>query len=154
VAKGWPSPLLDVEVVQLPCAEGLPLPAYETNQAAGMDLRAAHDIEIPPHFTREIRTGLCVAIPAGYEGTVRSRSGLARKSGIRVMHGVGTIDADYRGELVVMLTNQGAHPFQVTRGDRIAQLVVSPVVRASVVPVAALPETARGEGGFGSTGSN
>jgi dUTP pyrophosphatase len=141
---------------RLPHAEGLPLPAYETEGAAGMDLRAAVAEDAPvtlqPGERQMIPTGLSMAIPEGYEVQVRPRSGLAAKHGLTCLNSPGTVDSDYRGELKVILINLGHEPFVVQRGERIAQMVVAPVTRAGFVEVEALPETLRGEGGFGSTG--
>jgi dUTP pyrophosphatase len=136
-------------------ARGLPLPAYATEGAAGMDLVAAvaAPTTIPPGGRALVPTGLRIAVPEGHEAQVRPRSGLAWKHGIVVPNSPGTIDADYRGEVQVLLLNLGTEPFVVERGARIAQLVVAPVVRAAWRPVAALPPTRRGEGGFGHTGT-
>jgi dUTP pyrophosphatase len=143
-----------IRVVVLPHGEGLPLPRYETTGSAGCDLRAAvsEDWTLAPGERRLIPTGLAVAIPAGFEAQIRARSGLALKHGVGLVNGIGTIDADYRGELQVLLVNWGQEPFAVRRGDRIAQLVVAPVVQASFDVVEALDGTDRGAGGFGSTG--
>ena len=141
-----------VRIRRLPHGHGLDLPAYATSGAAGMDVLAAEDVTLGPGERWPVATGLCVAIPPGYEIQVRPRSGLALKHGISVPNTPGTIDSDYRGELKVLLINHGATAFEVRRGDRIAQLVLSPVVRASWLKVDELDETARGEGGFGSTG--
>jgi dUTP pyrophosphatase len=145
-----------IEILQLPHAEGLALPAYETALAAGMDLRAALPDSAPLVLERGTRalvpTGLMMAIPAGFEGQVRPRSGMAARHGVTCLNTPGTIDADYRGEVTVILINLGEAPFAVHRGDRIAQLVIAPVVKAMVLPVAELDSTARGGGGFGSTG--
>lgn len=145
-----------VPIVRLPHAEGLPLPAYETAQAAGMDLRAAVPEDEPftlrPGARHPIPTGLAFALPTGFEGQVRPRSGLAAKHGVTCLNTPGTIDADYRGEVKVILVNLGEQDFTIRRGDRIAQLVIAPVARAEWVEVASLDETARGAGGFGSTG--
>lgn len=141
-----------VAVRRLPHAEGLDLPAYATAGAAGMDVVAAEDITLPPGARHAVATGLALAIPPGFEIQVRPRSGLALKHGITVPNTPGTIDSDYRGELKVILINHGHHPFEVRRGDRIAQLVLAPVTRAAWLEVDELDETARGEGGFGSTG--
>jgi dUTP pyrophosphatase len=145
-----------VPILRLPHAEGLPLPAYETVQAAGMDLRAAvPDAEpfvLHPGDRHAVPTGYAFALPPGFEAQVRPRSGLALKSGITCLNTPGTIDADYRGEVKVILVNLGAEAFTIRRGDRIAQLVVAPVVQAQWSEVASLDETARGAGGFGSTG--
>jgi dUTP pyrophosphatase len=143
---------MKILVKQLVVANGLPLPAYETGGAAGLDLRAADDAYLAAGARATVRTGIAVAIPVGYEGQVRSRSGLAMRQGIRVFHGVGTIDADYRGELLIMLENTSSVPHAIERGHRIAQLVISPVAQVGVELVGELPLTARGEGGFGSTG--
>lgn len=148
-----------IPVHQLPHGEGLPLPSYATPHAAGMDLRAAvpegEGWTLAPGAWRLVPTGLIMAIPEGFEGQVRPRSGLALKHGVTVLNAPGTIDADYRGEVAVVLINQGTAPFSIHRGDRIAQLVVAPVTPATWEPVrdlAALGETQRGEGGYGSTG--
>jgi len=130
------------------------LPQYESSGAAGMDLRAflSQDITVAPLERVRIPTGLILEIPRGYEAQVRPRSGLAFNSGISVLNTPGTIDSDYRGELGVILINLGSDPFTVKNGDRIAQMIISPVVRASVFEAAELSETERGSGGFGSTG--
>jgi dUTP pyrophosphatase len=144
--------LLEVEV--LPHGEGLPLPRYETDGAAGLDLRAALEtpLALAPMERRPIPTGLRVAIPAGFEGQVRARSGLALKHGLALVNAPGTIDSDYRGEVQVLLVNLGPEPFTIERGMRIAQLVVCPIERVEVVAVRSLDATPRGSGGFGSTG--
>ena len=146
-----------VPIQRLPHAEGLPLPAYETAQAAGMDLRAAvpeaEPLILRPGDRFPVPTGLAFALPSGFEGQVRPRSGLAFKSGITCLNSPGTIDADYRGEVKVILINHGAEDFTIRRGDRIAQLVIAPVVQATWSEVETLDETARGAGGFGSTGA-
>ena len=145
----------DAPVVQLrvlPHGEGLPLPAYQTAGAAGLDLVAATGLTLPPGGRASVPTGLSLAIPEGYEGQVRPRSGLAMKHGVTVLNAPGTIDSDYRGELCVLLINHGDTPFVVERGARIAQLVLAPVVQARLLRVEALDDTARGAGGFGSTG--
>ena len=139
-------------VKRLPHGLDLPLPAYATDGAAGMDVLAAEDVTLAPGARHAVATGLALAIPAGFEIQVRPRSGLALKHGITVPNTPGTIDSDYRGELKVILINHGAEPFNVRRGDRVAQLVLAPVTQASWLEVAELDETARGEGGFGSTG--
>ncbi len=145
-----------IAVARLTHAEGLPLPAYETAHAAGMDLRAAVPEDAPfdlrPGQRAAIPTGLTMAIPPGFEGQVRPRSGLALRSGVTCLNTPGTIDADYRGEVKVILVNLGEEDFTIRRGDRIAQLVIAPVTAAAWNEVASLDETARGEGGFGSTG--
>jgi dUTP pyrophosphatase len=143
-----------VRVVRLPHAEGLELPAYATSGSAGCDLRAA----IPEPMTlgagerAAIPTGLVAAIPEGYEGQVRIRSGLALRHGLICLNAPGTIDSDYRGEIKVIAGNTGSEPVTIERGERIAQLVFAPVVRASLDLVSELPKTERGAGGFGSTG--
>lgn len=141
-----------VMVKVLPHGEGLDLPAYATDGAAGMDVVSAEDVTLAPGARHAVATGLSVAIPAGFEIQVRPRSGLALKHGISVPNAPGTVDSDYRGELKVILINLGAEPFSILRGDRVAQLVLAPVTRASWLKVDELEETARGEGGFGSTG--
>jgi dUTP pyrophosphatase len=145
-----------VPITRLPHGEGLPLPAYETAQAAGMDLRAAvaddEPLTLKPGGRFAVPTGLAFALPPGFEGQVRPRSGLAFKSGVTVLNTPGTIDADYRGEVKVILINLGEEDFHIRRGDRIAQLVVAPVVQSTWREVDSLDETARGAGGFGSTG--
>lgn len=143
-----------VKLRRLPHAEGLALPEYATDGAAGMDVRAAEDVTLAPGARHAVATGLALAIPPGYEIQVRPRSGLALKHGISVPNSPGTIDSDYRGELKVILINHGAEPFPIARGDRVAQLVLAPVVRAAWTEVAELDETARGSGGFGSTGGH
>jgi dUTP pyrophosphatase len=149
------SPSVPIEVVRLPHAEGLPLPGYATEGAAGMDLLAAvHDpLTILPGARVLVPTGLKIALPAGYELQVRPRSGLALKHGIVLPNSPGTVDEDFRGELQVIVMNAGDTAFVVERGMRIAQAVVSPVVRAAWREVDVLPDTARGAGGFGSTGT-
>lgn len=144
-----PVPVL---VKRLPGNDDLPLPAYATDGAAGMDAVSAEDVTLAPGARHAVATGLALAIPAGYEVQVRPRSGLALKHGITVPNTPGTIDSDYRGELKVILINHGHAPFEIRRGDRVAQLVLAPVTRASWLEVAELDETSRGEGGFGSTG--
>ena len=145
-----------VPIVRLPHAEGLPLPAYETAQAAGMDLRAAVPDDAPlvlkPAARAAVPTGLAFALPPGFEGQVRPRSGLAFKHGVTCLNSPGTVDADYRGEVKVILINLGEEDFVIRRGERIAQLVISPVVQAAWSEVASLEDTVRGAGGFGSTG--
>ena len=145
---------LSVAITTLPHAEGLDLPAYATEQAAGMDLCAAiaNDIVIEPGQRKLVPTGLSIALPAGYEAQVRPRSGLALKNGITVLNSPGTVDADYRGEIGVILANCGDQAFTITRGMRIAQMVVAAYARVSWEAVSALPESGRGAGGFGSTG--
>jgi dUTP pyrophosphatase len=145
-----------VEVKRLPHAEGLALPAYQSEHAAGLDLVAAVAAEAPltlaPGERALVPTGLALALPPGFEGQVRPRSGLALKHGVTVLNSPGTIDADYRGEVSVILINHGAEPFVIRRGERIAQLVVAPVQRARMLEQVVLEETSRNAGGFGSTG--
>lgn len=147
--------MIPVAVKRLPHNADLPLPSYESALAAGMDLPAAIDGEmvLQPGERALIPTGLAIALPGGYEAQIRPRSGLAARSGVTVLNAPGTVDADYRGEVKVVLANLGAEPFTVTRGARIAQMVIAPVVQAMLQEVAELPETARGVGGFGSTGT-
>lgn len=141
-----------VPVKRLPHFEGLELPAYATEGAAGMDVLAAEEVTLAPGARHAVATGLAFAIPPGFEIQVRPRSGLALKHGITVPNTPGTIDSDYRGELKVILINHGSQPFAIVRGDRVAQLVLAPVTRASWLKVDELDHTGRGEGGFGSTG--
>jgi dUTP pyrophosphatase len=145
---------LALPVLVLPHGEGLDLPSYATPGSAGCDLRAAvaAPLTLLPGARSLVPTGIAVAIPAGFEGQVRMRSGLALKKGLSLLNGPGTIDSDYRGEIKAILVNLGDVPFTVTRGMKIAQLVLARVKRAIVVGVEELPETRRGEGGFGSTG--
>lgn len=149
-----PSPLppIEIRIKRLPHGEGLPLPTYATAQAAGMDVVSAEDLILPPGGRHAVATGFAMAIPEGYEIQARPRSGLALKHGISLPNSPGTIDADYRGEVKVILINFSDQPFAIARGDRIAQLVVAPVQLASFVQVDSLDDTARGQGGFGSTG--
>jgi len=148
------SPLSPIEIAiqRLPNGGGLPLPAYASDGAAGMDVVAAESLTIRPGTRHAVATGFAMAIPAGYEAQVRPRSGLALKHGITCLNTPGTIDSDYRGEVKVILANLGDEPFEVKRGDRIAQLVPAPVQRAAFAEVETLDDTARGAGGFGSTG--
>lgn len=143
-----------VRIRRLPHAKGLALPAYATEGAAGMDVLAAEDVTLAPGARHAVATGLSVAIPPGYEIQVRPRSGLALRHGISVPNTPGTVDSDYRGELKVILINHGNEPFAVARGDRVAQLVLAPVVRAVWEEAEELEQTARGAGGFGSTGGH
>ncbi len=145
---------IQVQLKRLPHGEGLPLPAYATSGAAGMDVVSAEDVTLAPAARHAVATGLSMAIPAGYEIQVRPRSGLALKHGITVPNTPGTIDSDYRGELKVILINLGSEPFAIQRGDRVAQLVLAPVVQAAWDEVDELDATERGEGGFGSTGGH
>jgi dUTP pyrophosphatase len=145
---------VDVEVKRLPHGQDLPLPDYATDGAAGMDIVAAEDVTIEPGARLAVATGLALAIPKGFEIQVRPRSGLALKHGITVPNTPGTIDSDYRGELKVILINHGGAAFAIARGDRIAQLVLAPVVQAAWREVEELDATSRGAGGFGSTGGH
>ena len=144
-----------VAIRRLAHNQDLPLPAYETAQSAGMDLPAAviDEVVLLPGERALIPTGLQIALPAGYEAQIRPRSGLAVRDGITMLNTPGTIDADYRGEVKVVLANLGQAPFTVTRGMRIAQMVVQPVVRAQFTEMETLPDSGRGVGGFGSTGT-
>lgn len=147
---------ITIDVHQLPHGAGLALPAYQTAQAAGLDLLAAVPEDAPlllePGRIVRVPTALTIALPSGYEAQVRPRSGLAAKHGITVLNSPGTIDADYRGEIGVLLINHGPAAFSIVRGERIAQIVIAAVVQAQFVEVAELSETDRGGGGFGSTG--
>ncbi len=145
---------MKLALTRLAHGRDLPLPAYETSGAAGMDLRAAVDapVTLAPGARTLIPTGFSIAVPDGFEAQVRPRSGLALKQGLSIPNAPGTIDSDYRGEVKVILINLGQEPALIARGDRIAQLVMAPVARADIVEVATLDETARGAGGFGSTG--
>ncbi|MFD1331422.1 dUTP diphosphatase [Methylopila musalis] len=148
--------MIELRILRLAHAEGLPLPAYESEAAAGLDLAAAvpEDAPIPiaPGERALVPTGLALQFPIGFEAQVRPRSGLALRHGVTVLNAPGTIDADYRGELKVLLVNFGQETFTVTRGARIAQLVVAAVARAALVEAGGLDATSRGDGGFGSTG--
>ena len=141
-------------IARLPHAEGLPLPTYETAGSSGLDLRAAvpqgEPIVMPPGGRTAVPTGLCFGIPAGFEGQIRSRSGLAVRHGVTCL--TGTIDSDYRGEIKVVLINLGQEDFTINRGDRIAQMIIAPFAQARISEVEGLDETQRGAGGFGSTG--
>lgn len=145
---------LAISIRQLPHGAGLPLPRYATAASAGMDLCAAvaDETVLAPGARAAVPTGLSIALPAGYEAQIRPRSGLALTHGLTVLNSPGTIDSDYRGEIQIILGNLGAEPFAVTRGMRIAQLVVAPVTRIEWVESETLPDSERGEGGFGSTG--
>lgn len=146
---------LSIHVTRLPHGQNLPLPKYETEQSAGMDLMAAIDapIELKPLARTLVPTGLAMALPKGYEAQVRPRSGLAAKNGVSVLNSPGTIDADYRGEVKVILVNLSDTPFTIEPGMRVAQMVIAPVTQGHWVEVETLDETARGAGGFGSTGT-
>jgi dUTP pyrophosphatase len=144
-----------VALKRLPHGGGLPLPAYQTADAAGMDLYAAVEsaVILEPGDRALVPTGLAMALPSGFEAQVRPRSGLAAKHGVTVLNTPGTIDADYRGEVKVILVNLSQDAFEITRGERVAQMVIAPVTQATLTEVEVLPETERGEGGFGSTGA-
>ena len=144
--------MITVEIKRLPNNQDLPLPAYETEGAAGMDLRAAEALILKPGARQLVPTGLSIAIPQGFEAQVRPRSGLAVKYGVTVLNSPGTIDCDYRGEVKVPLINHGQEDFVISRGDRIAQMVIASVTRANWSEVSILGETERGAGGFGSSG--
>ncbi|HEX8574247.1 MAG TPA: dUTP diphosphatase [Allosphingosinicella sp.] len=144
--------MIEIEVKRLSHGEGLPLPAYATEHAAGLDVVAAEDVTLEPGGRHAVATGFAIAIPHGYEVQVRPRSGLALKHGITCLNTPGTIDSDYRGEVKVILANLGAEAFEVRRGERIAQLVPAAVHRGALREVDSLDSTARGSGGFGSTG--
>lgn len=142
--------MIEIRVRRLPHGDGLPLPCYGSDHAVGLDVVAAEEVTLAPGGRHPVKTGIAMAIPHGYEVQVRSRSGTAVRNGITCL--TGTIDSDYRGELMVVLVNLGQEPFTISRGDRVAQLVPAPVLRAGFTEVASLDETARGESGFGSTG--
>ena len=144
--------MIEIELKRLPHGEGLPAPVYATEGAAGLDVVAAEELTLSPGQRHAVATGFAIAIPEGYEVQVRPRSGLALKHGITCLNTPGTIDADYRGEVKVILANLGAEPFEIRRGDRSAQLVPAAVQRARFAQVEELDETGRGVGGFGSTG--
>ena len=147
-----PSPEIEIAFRRLEHGEGLPAPSYASNGAAGLDVVAAETLILAPGARHAVATGFAVAIPPGYEVQVRPRSGLALKHGLTCLNTPGTIDSDYRGEVKVILANLGGEPFQVVRGERIAQLVPAPVTRAAFREVVSLDDTTRGAGGFGSTG--
>ena len=144
--------MVEIELKRLPHSDGLPLPSYATGGAAGLDVVAAEDLTLAPGDRHAVATGFAIAIPPGFEVQVRPRSGLALKHGVTCLNTPGTIDEDYRGEVKVILANLGNAPFEIRRGERIAQLVPAPVLRASFREVPELGETGRGSGGFGSTG--
>ena len=150
------SALIKVDIHQLPHGKGLALPAYQSTHAAGLDLLAAVPEDAPmvlqPGKHAMVPTGLTIALPQGFEAQVRPRSGLAAKHGVTVLNSPGTVDADYRGEINVLLINHGDQPFPIRRGERIAQMVIAEVTQVELVPAAALSATDRGTGGFGSTG--
>jgi len=145
---------ITIEIMQLPGNEDLPLPTYETLHASGMDIRAAitEPVTLDPGIRMAVPTGLCVAIPPGYEAQVRPRSGWAMRDGITMINAPGTIDADYRGEIKVLLVNLGNAPVAINRGDRIAQMIIAPVMQVNWKKTDALSDTERGSGGFGHTG--
>ena len=144
--------MIEIQLQRLPHGEGLPIPARATEHAAGLDVVAAEDLTLEPGQRHAVATGFAIAIPEGYEVQVRPRSGLALKHGITCLNAPGTIDSDYRGEVKVILANLGSEPFEVRRGERIAQLVPATVLQADFREVEQLSETSRGAGGFGSTG--
>ncbi len=144
--------MIDIRLKRLPHGEGLPAPDYASEHAAGLDVVAAEDLTLKPGTRHAVATGFAIAIPEGFEVQVRPRSGLALKHGITCLNTPGTIDSDYRGEVKVILANLGGDDFEVRRGERIAQLVPAPVLKARFVEVGELEETVRGGGGFGSTG--
>ena len=144
--------MIEIQLKRLPNGEGLPLPVYASEHAAGLDVVAAEDVSLEPGGRHAVATGFAIAIPHGFEVQVRPRSGLALKHGITCLNTPGTIDSDYRGEVKVILANLGSEAFEVRRGERIAQLVPAPVLKGRFVEVGQLDETVRGGGGFGSTG--
>jgi dUTP diphosphatase len=150
------SAMVKIDIRQLPHGEGLALPAYQSAHAAGLDLLAAVPEDEPlilaPGARAQVPTGLTIALPPGFEAQIRPRSGLAAKHGVTVLNAPGTVDADYRGEIGVLLINHGDAPFAIRRGERIAQMVVASVVRVELVPASSLSATDRGSRGFGSTG--
>ncbi len=144
--------MIEIKLIRLPHGDGLPLPKYATEDAAGLDIASAEELTLEPGARHAFATGFAIEIPPGYEVQVRPRSGLAIRHGITCLNTPGTIDSDYRGEVKVILINLGSEPFPVARGERIAQLVPAPVLRAQFSEETSLAETARGSGGFGSTG--
>ncbi|MBA2772032.1 MAG: dUTP diphosphatase [Pseudomonadota bacterium] len=144
--------MIEIKLTRLPHGEGLPLPRYASEHAAGLDVVAAEELTLQPGQRDAVATGFAIEIPRGFEVQVRPRSGLAFKHGITCLNTPGTIDSDYRGEVKVILVNLGQEPFEIRRGERIAQLVPAPVLRADFIEVDELGSTARGAGGFGSTG--
>jgi dUTP pyrophosphatase len=141
-----------IPIARLPHGEGIDLPSYATAGAAGMDVRAATATVLAPGARALVTTGFAMALPPGYEAQLRPRSGLALKHGVTVLNAPGTIDSDYRGEVMVLLINHGVEPFAIARGDRIAQMIVAPVATARWTQCDNLPDSARGTGGYGSTG--
>ncbi len=148
-----PPKYLKVSIKRLPHGEGLELPSYQTAGAAGMDVRAAQELTIAPKKTALVPTGFCIAVPEGFEAQLRPRSGLALRHGVTLLNSPGTIDCDFRGEVGVIVTNLGEEPFEIQRGDRIAQMVIARVERAQWDEVQDLEATQRAEGGFGSSGT-
>jgi dUTP pyrophosphatase len=144
--------MIEIKLFRLPHGEGLPLPRYASEDAVGLDVAAAEELTLRPGQRHAVATGFAIEIPRGYEVQVRPRSGLAMKHGITCLNTPGTIDSDYRGEVKVILINLGQEPFEIRRGERIAQLVPAPVLRADFVEASELSDTERGSGGFGSTG--
>ena len=144
--------MIEIKLFRLPHGEGLPLPRYASEDAVGLDVSAAEELILQPGERHAVATGFAIEIPRGYEVQVRPRSGLAMKHGITCLNTPGTIDSDYRGEVKVILINLGQEPFEIRRGERIAQLVPAPVLRADFVEASELSDTERGSGGFGSTG--
>ena len=144
--------MIEIKLFRLPHGTGLPLPRYASEDAVGLDVTAAEELILQPGERHAVATGFAIEIPSGYEVQVRPRSGLAMKHGITCLNTPGTIDSDYRGEVKVILVNLGQEPFEIRRGERIAQLVPAPVLRADFVEAHELSETERGSGGFGSTG--
>ena len=144
--------MIEIKLTRLPHGDGLPLPIYASEAAAGLDITAAEELSLEPGQRHAVATGFAIEIPHGYEVQVRPRSGLAIKHGITCLNTPGTIDSDYRGEVKIILINLGQEPFAIRRGERIAQLVPAPVLRAHFIEVRELADTARGSGGFGSTG--
>lgn len=144
--------MIEIKLFRLPHGEGLPLPRYASEDAVGLDVGAAEELILQPGERHAVATGFAIEIPRGYEVQVRPRSGLAMKHGITCLNTPGTIDSDYRGEVKVVLVNLGQDPFEIRRGERIAQLVPAPVLRADFVEASELSDTERGSGGFGSTG--
>jgi dUTP pyrophosphatase len=144
--------MIEIKLFRLPHGDGLPLPRYASEDAVGLDVTSAEELTLQPGKRHAVATGFAIEIPRGYEVQVRPRSGLAIKNGITCLNTPGTIDSDYRGEVKVILINLGQESFDIRRGERIAQLVPAPVLRADLVEVAELAETVRGSGGFGSTG--
>ena len=143
---------ITIRLKRLAHGEGLPVPAYATAGAAGMDVVAAEELDLMPGQRHAVATGFAMAIPDGYEVQVRPRSGLALKHGIGLVNAPGTVDSDYRGEIKIILINLGNEDFEISRGMRIAQMIIAPVLQVAIKPVESLDDTARGAGGFGSTG--